>query len=518
MDDHEAEVEAAYQARVADDPMLFFRGLVIPGDTGARLFDDCMADFQVATFNDLNPSLIAVRDGKMPPISRFWIERTKKAGKDSDIAAALLWLVAFARRPLYMQVGAADADQAAIVKRRIHDLLFYNPWLNDYVQIKQNKVVGTNGLGVLEIIAADVAGSHGETPDVLVVNELSHITKWEFVENLLDNADGVPQGMVILATNAGFKGSKAAVLRDAAIKQNWCCHILSRPAPWHTQAALDNARARSTLSRFNRLWWGKWASGKGDAISEADIDRIFKPELRPPNGPETGWTYIAGLDLGVSHDHAGLMVAGVHPGRQVIRAAVMRGFEPARGTGEVDLIAVEDAVLAAFRTFRLVWVGYDPYQAVLMAQRLRLKRVPMQPVSFTGGNINTMATSMVEVLSNGKFEAWEETDGRLRRDLGRMSIIERPYGYKLEATRDEYGHADVGTGLAILLPQALNILASGGWGSLGPDDAIDVENDDPLSAAEEAAMPDELREIYDGEAAVAQETRRVWINDLDSLV
>ncbi len=485
-----------YRRRCAADPMLFLLGLVIPSAHGPCRFNECMAPFQRQTFDGLLPSLAAVRDGKMPPRRRFWIERTKKAAKDSDLAACLLWSLAFAKRPLYLQVGAADRDQAGIVRRRMEDLLHYNSWLKELVSVHQYKIVGSGGLAELEILAADIAGSHGETPDVLVINELSHVTRWEFVENLLDNADGVPMGVVVIATNAGFHGSKAEARRsNASTSPIWTMHVWDRPAPWIGEADLQEAKSRNSPSRFARLWMGRWASGKGDALDEADIARCFRG-TGPLSGPEPGWQYVAGLDLGVSHDHSGLAVLGVNQKERRIKLAWMRGWEPRPG-GEVDLIEVENACHAAWKTFRLRWLGYDPTEARLMGQQLRRRGVPMVPVSFSSGkNLTSMAESIVQVVEAGILECYDDQDGRLRRDFGKFNILEKPYGYKLEAVSDEYGHADVGTALAICLPQVLAVLG-GGLTSLGEDDVIAEFDDKPLTDEEVGELPAELRDIYD---------------------
>ena len=137
----------------------------------------------------------------------------------------------------------------------MEDLLHYNPWLNEFVVIQNWKVKHQGGLAEIDIMAADIAGSHGATPDVLVINELSHVTKWEFIENLLDNADGGPQGIVILATNAGFKGTKAEVLRKNALASKmWSVHIWNEPSPWLSPDDIEDARLRNSPSRFRRLW------------------------------------------------------------------------------------------------------------------------------------------------------------------------------------------------------------------------------------------------------------------------
>lgn len=513
------EIELAYRARSRDEPELFIGGLHIPL---VGQFKDCMAPFQKKCFADLYPSMKAVQRGMPPPIRRFWLERTKKAGKDSDIAAVLTWLIAFPKRPLYMQAGAANEEQASIIKQRISDLLFYNPWLQDLVEIQETCVLHKGGgpKVKLDILTASIAGSHGATPDVMVVNELSHITKWEFVENLLDNADGVPNGIVIVATNAGQIGSKSETWRRNAmtpvqdgvvstiyhapdqppntIRTNWCCHILSCPAPWHDKAMLVDARKRNGQSRYKRLWLGKWTSGKGDALTEEGIERCYDdPSVKMQVKAEEGWLYVAGLDLGVSHDHCGLVVVAVHKVYRQMKVVYYRAWEPPPMGGEINLSAVEETCLTVSRAFRLYWFGYDPAQAVFMAQRLRGKGCPMQEMVFNGRNLDHMATAMVQAVEEGILKIYRDEEDRLRRDLGKLTIVEKPYGYKLEAVRDEFGHADVGTALAICLPKAVSLLsAPQGWQAT---DDITVEGE--MSDEDMASMPGELRELMDMDGA-----------------
>jgi hypothetical protein len=500
------QAEAAYRAFSPDEFLTFARGLNIPSAHGPRMFADVMQDFQVETFQDLAPSIHAVRDGATPPKRRFWIERTKGAAKDSDLGVCLLWLVAFPTRPTYFQVGAADRDQAAIVKRRIGDLLHYNEWLNEFVKITNYKVRHLGGLAELDILAAEAAGAHGGTPDLLVVNELSHVTKWEFVENLLDNADKVPQGLVVIATNAGFKGTKAHVWRENADgSDGWSVHTWLRPAPWIAEEDVQDAERRNPKSRYRRLWWGQWASGKGDALDEDDIDRCLRARSGPLTAPEPGWRYVAGLDLGVSNDHAGLVILGVDERRRRLRLARMKAWIPGKG-GEVILQDVEDDLLAAWRTFNFCYCGYDPYQAKHMAQRLVRKGVPMQELTFTGANCDKMANTLLQVIEAGILEAYDDEEGRLRRDFGKFNLVEKSYGYKLEAVSDEHGHADVGIALVICLPRAMEMLA--GAGGLRPDEDVADEGDfDEMSPEEFEKMPPELQDIYSAYDDLAEEDR-----------
>lgn len=475
----------------------FFLNIIrVKSATGPQQFLDCMAVHQRRCFNDLVPQVEKLRDGENLDFSRFWIERTKKASKDSDIALVITWLLAFPKRPFLIQVGAGDKEQAAIVRSRIEDILYYNPWLRRLVSVTKYHGTGANGLATLEIEAADIEGSHGATPDLLVCNELSHVKKWEFVSNLLANADGVANGMVIVATNAGHIGTEAWKMRESVVKNpRWVKHIFSRPAPWHNDEFIEDAKQRDPLTKYNRLWWGIWASGKGDAFDGSLIDKVLVPGLKPLEAPEVGWSYVGGVDLGVQHDHSGVVVLGVNKELQRIRLATFKGFEPVVN-GEVDLIAVRDFILGTHRLFHVIDFGYDPHQCELMAQELRREGVCMRRVNFTGNNLTIMATALKSLLESKtqKFEAYDDEDQRIRNDLGKFNIVERSYGFRLMATSDSTGHADVGTALAIAIPRAVQLLGSN---AITTDDDAAYDDDKPLTKEELDSMSPEMRDIFD---------------------
>lgn len=498
------EIEKAYQKLSEESFIGFVRGLTIASGRGPKVFETVMADFQRSVFEDLNKSIHQLRDGVQPDCQRWWFERTKKASKDADLAVILMWLLAFPTRPFYAQVGAGDRGQAAIVKERMTHLLHHNPWLNDHVELVswevRSKKLMVNGqpMAKLDIMAADIAGAHGGTPDLLIVNELTHVSKWEFVQNLMDNADGVPQGMIIIATNAGMKGSKAEILRNNALNSAmWRVDIWDRPAPWHNRLAVEDAKNREiSKSRFNRLWWGKWASGKGDALDEDKLDACFNhPDCKSPHpSANSGWEYVVGLDLGVHSDHAAVAVLGVNYQHKKIRLAYMRSWDPKDSGGEIQLDAVEETCLLLEKAYRPRCLQYDPYQAVLMAQRLG-KHMIVQPMTFTAANLNRMADSLVQVVESGQLQLYDDPDGSLRQDFGKLNIVEKSYGYRLEAVRDETGHADKATALIIALPMAIDLMK--GVTGLSPDDVVVDLNDDELTAEEQEELPEDLRAIHD---------------------
>ena len=483
----------------------FYRGLTIEGQTGKRIFENVITDFQREFFEDIADSLESLRIGGMPARQRFWLERTKKASKDADLAIIVLWLTCFPHKPFFGQIAAADKDQAGIVKERISHLLEHNKWLNEHVELVQWEIRSKKPLesgdpmAKVVIMSSDIGGAHGGTPDLLIVNELSHVTKWEFVENLMDNADGVVQGIVIVATNAGHRNTPAWQWRkNAVVSEDWSVHVLAAPAPWHSKAKLEDSRRRNPIGRYNRLWLGKWQSGTGDAISEEKIAAAFAGMRGPVIRPESGWEYLLGLDLGVKHDHSGLMVLGVNQSLQRAKTAYWRGWAPDPSTGEVYLPDVERAILECVTIYRPSVMFYDPSQAILMAQRVRA-RVACREMSFSRpSNLMAMASCFVQMLNEERLECYDDGDNRLRGDIAKFRIVEKSYGYRLEATSDDSGHADVGTALLICCPYAMAAMGiSCQW---RPEDDIaadPVELMGELAKEEVAAMPDELREIYE---------------------
>ncbi|KKM61020.1 hypothetical protein LCGC14_1535860, partial [marine sediment metagenome] len=292
----------------------------------------------------------------------------------------------------------------------------------------------------------------------------------------------------------------------------WSVHKLSQVAPWLSDEDVEEAKALDPIgAEFARLYRGQWISGIGGAVDEASIDRAF----RLP-GPipyiEKGWEYISGLDLGVSHDHSGMVVVGVNKVEQRIKVPYIRAWEPTMskegGKREVDLSAVEEECVRVNELYRIVWFGYDPAAGgSFMAQRLRQQNVPMIEMTFSSTNLTDMAVSFVQVMKDGILECYEDKEGRLRRDFGKFQIEHRPpSNYKLLAISDEYGHADVGTALIITLPTAINMLK--GWGQFSKDDVMAIVESEELTEKEVEEMPDELRELYEMDEGVGGRNRR----------
>jgi len=339
-------------------------------------------------------------------------------------------------------------------------------------------------------------------------------TVWRAMEDHMNNADGVPHGVVIISTNAGIKGSKAEQWKKnaAAHPDRWTILEWKGKAPWVSDEDVLDAKRRDPVgAEFARLWLGKWVSGLGGAVEQEAIDGCFVLD-GPILKPEKGWDYVAGLDLGVVKDHSGLVVLGVNREEQRIKVAWIKDYKPSRyiegRKPEVDLVKVESECHRIAKQYNVRWFGYDPAEGGrFMAQDLRRMGVPMHEVTFSQKNMDEMATTFVQTIQHGKLECYDDLEGVLRRDIGKFQIQVKPRGgYRLIATSDEYGHADVGTALVICLPEAVR---RAGVSFIDDSDVVIYEEFDAM-AEPDPDMPDELQEIcdmYDDESMRVREPR-----------
>ncbi len=445
--------------RMATDPALFRDALYVPAAFGAKRFGDIMADFQRRDFAALDPSLLAIAREEVPPVRRFWLERTKGGSKDSDVAVSLLWLLTFSCRPLRIQIGAYDQQQADEIRLIIKAILRLpgplNRVLDNVIQTQATRIVRPVTGSVAEILTTDSKGSHGSRPDVVIVNELSHVGNEEFAQTLLDNADKIPTALTIIATNAGHLDTWQYVWHNlAATSPRWHFSALTDPSPWIDEADLEESRRRNSQARFNRLWRGQWVRNEGDALDETDIEAAITLDGPPIDPQRDHRPFVGGLDIGVRRDHSAFVVLACDWINHRVALAHAQSWAPRPGIG-VDLAAVR-AEVESICTSWPATVLYDPSQCELLASDLRRSDVKSIPYPFTGPNCHEMANTLISAFRSRRVDLYR--DERLIRDLGRLCIVEKSFGYKLEASHDpNAGHADVAFAFCIALSAAMKV-------------------------------------------------------------
>jgi hypothetical protein len=310
----------------------------------------------------------------------------------------------------------------------------------------------------LQILTTEHLSSQGSRPDLVWINELSHISSQAFAETMMDNCDKCPWAVAIIATNAGEIGTwQEKWMQQARESDRWHYSELNKPAPWINQADLEESRRRNPLHRFNRLWRGVWSSGTGEGIDPADIAAckvLTKPE------PWCGHRfYFGGIDLGLKRDRSAVTVLAADSATGTVSVAASISWRPEDFGGEIDLTVVQKSILVLNEAYRVWQWAFDPWQASLLATQLRQLGVTIKERPFVPREKDTLARAILEIFRFRLLRMYP--DDELERDLLRLRIREGPVGFRLDAVRDSSGHADKAVSLAIALPEALYIARNG---------------------------------------------------------
>ena len=467
-------VSADQFKRWAADPAAFRADLRIEYDGQLARFGDVLEPWQDTAFRQTDAGWRWCMGHHVAGHcrSRSWGERPRGHSKTTDTAIQLAYALTFPRQQINGVASAADRDQAALIRAALQRLLSWNPWLAEILRVTNWTVTNEAkfnhpGKGSsLQIIASDVGSSYGILADFIVCDELCHWSNSgeQMWHSLLSSAAKRPHCFVQVLTNAGIRGSWQYAIREHARAESmkpaggWCFDSLSGPqASWITTATLDEQRLLLPTRAYNRLWLNHWQDEGGDVLERADLEACITLADRP--GPDDDCDYVGALDLSVRRDHSAFVALGVSRKNQHIHLAECHSWKPPRD-GEIDLNAVQETVRRAQQRFKFVAVVYDEHQAAMMAQTLSRAGVPMERASLGAKHQMVMASAILEAFRSRRISLYRDAD--LIRDLLRLQITSTSYGYRLSAARTVDGHCDRASALAMALPRASELAASGG--------------------------------------------------------
>ncbi len=442
--------------RYAADPIAFFADRFIPTADGPKRLGDTWFDFQRDWLAALAAALLAVATGKRADCRKFYFEGPKGVAKSTMIALSVLWLAIFSRSALLVQILAADKEQAAEWWKAAQELLRLNPELASYVNQQAMKIIGDNTGTVAETLAADIAGSPGARPHVMFVDEFCQITKQEFLQNCLDNASKLANSIVAIFTNAGWQSTYQFEWRNAWRQSAaWKCFGRYEPSPSIDSTDLQESERRNSPGRHRRLHYTQWSPDSEDGVPEAWLRACEVNEPTPWNLPPGVTAVVGAIDAGLKSDAFGIAICGVEVETRRVRALYTQSWHPIGGM-EVDVGEVEKTIFDLAQRFRCFEWLCDPWQAAYLRQRLCNHGLDARDVPATPKNLDLIA----QVFWNSfreRLVVIPNTMTELLGDLRKFSIAEKPgpqtTAWRLHASRDQSGHADVGTAFAAALCQ-----------------------------------------------------------------
>lgn len=479
--------------KLQSDPAQFRSALLIDVDGHPVRFGDVIEPWQESDFEKLDPACRQVvgQDAEGP--LRFFYERPRGHSKTSDLAIVATWLLFASRRQIRGFGAAVDQSQARLLRDQIDTIVRMNSWLQNILKVDQFKVANTRTGSTFSILTSDGPSSYGILPDFLIVDEFSHHARRDLFDPLFSSAAKRKTCLAVIITNAGFSDSWQWELREK-IRQDpsWCFSRLNGPvASWITQDRLEEQRRLLPRIAYERLWENNWTTGSGDALLSEDVDRavVLSGKL---DKPERGWSYVAGLDLGLRRDFSALAVVGIdcgwseeipkkkrrltstqeamieagivdepeedqpeyisHIGSGRLKLVQLLAWKPPKA-GKLDIEQIENAIIRLDKLFRMHIVA-DVWQIAFLVERLAKRGLRIETIDFTGQVLKNMASATSDAFSETRLSLFP--DEGLIRELKSLRIVERNYGFRLQSTRNEFGHGDRSTALSLALLQARN--------------------------------------------------------------
>jgi phage terminase large subunit-like protein len=349
---------------------------------------------------------------------------------------------------------AADQDQGRLIVDSIDGFCRRTPSLEAAFTIGSAKVTCAANGSTLTVLTADAASAYGLRPFLTIIDELAVWGQTPEPRRLfeaLTTAAPKVNGRVVIITSAGDPASWAYdVLEHAREDPLWRVHELEGPPPWLDHAQLESQRGLHSASVYARLYENRWVASEDRLTTRADV--IACTTLSGPLLPTRGTEYALGVDVGITNDRTAICVCHAEPRQEeieptlpriVLDRLVVRTGTP---SAPVDLAEVEELVAHLSQTFNWATVVIDPTEAILMAQRLRRRGVPVEKFRFSSASVGELATTLYLLLRNHALALPDEES--LFAELVNVRLRETsPNTYRLD--HDAGQHDDQAIALAL---------------------------------------------------------------------
>lgn len=374
-----------------------------------------------------------------PEHRHAYLERPRGHSKTGDAGSeAMVELFTGAPgRQLYAVAG--DEDQATILFDDVAGKIRRNPALLKKVKIGTSRITVKATGSRLDVLSSDAPTAYGVRPDWLCLDELAEWRKRDLWDSLWSATGKRPDCRVIVISTAGWDRTSIAweVRQIASTEADWLLSSRGQCATWIKASWLDQQQRTLPAHVFARLHLNQWVEGVGAFLTMAEVDAIFGPMP-----PATGLRAL-GLDLGLTKDRSVLAeVVGGPDG--MLGVEKFTTWIPPSG-GKVDLQDVEAVVKAEARG-RLP-VILDPFQAALLAQRLRSQGLAVQEFTFTSASRSALFGKLLDLIRRGKLRSVPNEE--FRRELLGLEVTQTAAGWRADHRPGRHDDHVVAVALAV---------------------------------------------------------------------
>ena len=394
-------------ARWRADRMLFRKEAVVLED--GRLLGEAMEAWQLEDFRGLDTH----RHG--------FLERSRGHSKTADAGTEILADLVIGPPNSLLYGVAADEDQGRLLRDDVQGKFERSPILRSLARYTRTEIVVPSTGSRFKIMSSDGPSAYGLRPDRVYVDELTE-HRGRGIWDAMWSATGKRPGCKVIAlSTAGWdKTAVAWEVRQLAEREaNWYFSTRGQCASWIDPEWLAQQQRTLPPHVFARLHLNRWVEGAGAFLLAVEVDRIFATGLRAGDGPRA-----IGLDIGLTHDKTVACVLRANGAVGGAEIEALLTWAPRSGE-RVDLQGVEDEVGRLARELRCP-VCLDPWQAVLLSQRLRASGVTTIEYPFTSTSRRQLFATLLDLIRAGGLRSHPHDD--LRRELLGLEVQESTMG------------------------------------------------------------------------------------------
>jgi hypothetical protein len=428
-------------ARWRADRMSFRREQIILED--GRPFGAVMEPWQEEDFAALDD----------PQHRHAYWERPRGHSKTGDLGTEAVTELVLGPPGSHLYCAAADADQAGLLKADVVGKFERNAALAPLVKTTRTEIIVKATGSRLTVLPADAPSAYGLRPDWIACDELAEWRSRALWDSLWTATGKRSRCRMLVISTAGWDRTSIAweVRSLAEAEADWSFSSRGQCASWISAAWLAQQQRSLPPHVFARLHLNQWVEGVGAFLTAAEVDGIFTATL-----PRLTGRPVLGLDLGVMKDRSVLTLVRADPGTRLVVVEGMETWTPRPGA-KVDLQEVEGTVADLADRLR-ARVILDPWQGILMAQRLRARGVDVVEHAFTGDSRRKLFSLLLDLIRTGRLRCRPHEE--LRRELLGLEVQETVSGWRVDHRPGR--HDDHVVAVALAASAALETAAAPG--------------------------------------------------------
>lgn len=376
-----------------------------------------------------------------------WWERPRAHDKTQGAAAVATTKVSVGPPGQQIYLCATDADQAGLALDSIRGFIRRSEILSRSLRVLRREVIYDRTDSVVTVLAADADSSWGLRPSLLIVDELS---RWrtpaheDFFWSLWSSLGKVEGAQMLTCLTAHWDRNALAWRLREQVKDDprWHFSVRGQCASWISPAFLEEQRRLLPPHLYEMLHENRWTTTGAEFLTWQEIESVFDAAHQERREPVPDAMYFFGLDIATAKDRTALAIVRADGNTTVVDGLALWSGTPRQ---RVQLAEVEEVIVELARRFRPVQIVLDPFQGLLLADRLKDRGLRVREYPFTSASRAALFDTLLQLIRQRRLRSFPHPT--LREELTGLRWIEK--AGVLRPDHPATGHDDAAVAVAL---------------------------------------------------------------------